>query len=317
MPSVSEIAAALQESQFRRKWMIKSVNRQANAVGALVRLTLGWSPEMPEKEREKIAARAASIIGKSMTGNAMEGDDARVAKSVGPDLDAVKAAIIPMQKRRDEIELRMKKLVRELPVHAWAKGVRGFGEIGLAVTVGECGDLATYSGPRKMRKRLGLAPMDGNAMSTWKKGGLTAEDWVAAGYSPKRRAEIYSCVGESLSKAQLESMEKSGTPYGRPLGPYGAVYVARREATAIAHPDWTKAHARADALRVMTQQLMLDLWLQWNGRERDIPLGETLAERTLIAAVVVSASLPIQFAGEVSQKRSDSHATGVRLAGET
>lgn len=273
MPSVSEISASLQERQFRRKWMIKSVNRQTNAVGALVRIMLGWSKDMPEKDRDKIAARAASIVGKAMAGKEMTGEDGVVANTIGPDLEAVKAAIVPMQQRRDEIELQMRHLVRELPIYPWAKSVRGFGEIGLAVTVGECGDLSAYSGPRKMRKRLGLAPFDGKAMSSWKKGGLTAEDWIAVGYSPKRRAEIFSCVGESLSKLQLEGAEKSGTTYGRPLGPYGAAYVARREATALSHPEWTKAHARGDALRIMTQQLMLDLWCQWNGRERTVGLA--------------------------------------------
>lgn len=45
---------------------------------------------------------------------------------------------------------------------------------------------------------------------------------------------------------------------------YGEVYAARRAHTAIAHPDWTKAHSDNDARRIMTKALVEDLWRAWN-----------------------------------------------------
>ena len=66
-----------------------------------------------------------------------------------------------------------------------------------------------------------------------------------------------------LINAQVESAEKSGTEFGRPLGPYGEVYVRRREYTKQVHPDWTKQHARMDAICVAMKAFLKDLWCEW------------------------------------------------------
>jgi len=106
-------------------------------------------------------------------------------------------------------------------------------------------------------KRLGLAPLDGKAMSTWRmKGGLSADEWTEAGYSPRRRAEIYAVISEPLFRANTVAQ-----------GPYRAIYDRRRARTAEAHPNWTKAHSHMDGLRIMTKHLLRDLWQEWNGRK--------------------------------------------------
>jgi hypothetical protein len=63
-----------------------------------------------------------------------------------------------------------------------------------------------------------------------------------------------------LVNAQVESKEKSGTKHGRPIGPYGAVYVSRREHTDLTHPDWSLGHARMDAIRITMKAFLKDLW---------------------------------------------------------
>ena len=58
-------------------------------------------------------------------------------------------------------------------------------------------------------------------------------------------------------------VRRNRTKFGLPKGPFGEVYVKRREATLISHPEWTPKHAQMDALRIMTKALVLGLWAEW------------------------------------------------------
>lgn len=250
---VSAFIDQLAELQVRRKFWIGNVNKQTNAVKALVRRGLGWRYDEEESSRDKVNARAARIVAAALSGKEQKPEDREVFGALAGDLAAVSASIAPCQNARREIELEMKRIVRRLPIYPWAKEVKGLGELGLAVIIAESGDLSNYPKKGHLWKRLGLAPYEGRAYSTWRvKGGLSAGDWTEAGYSPRRRAEIYSCVSEPLFRAQSVAN-----------GPYRAIYDRRRENTAIAHPDWTKAHSHMDALRVMTKYLIRDLWAEW------------------------------------------------------
>jgi hypothetical protein len=253
MSDLDRLCDQLRELQIRRKFAIASINRQVNATGALARIVLGWRYDMPEAERAAIAKRAAAIVSAAEKGETAPEADAAVASAIAFDLAAARDGIAPFAKRRHEIELEMARLARRLPAAAFQKSVRGFGERALAVVVGEAGNLANYPNPAKLWKRLGLAPHDGKAMSTWRReGGLSAEDWSDAGYSPRRRAEIYALISEPLFRSQ--------TPVA---GPYRAIYDARRARTAETHPDWRPARSHMDGLRIMTKHLVLDLWVEW------------------------------------------------------
>lgn len=243
----------LAELQVRRKFWIGNVNKQTNAVKALVRRGLGWRYDEDEGARDKVNARAARIVAAALAGKEQKPEDAAIFGALASDLAAVSAAIAPCAAARHEIELEMKRIARKLPVYQWAKEVKGLGELGLAVIIAEAGDLSSYPKKGHLWKRLGLAPLEGKAYSTWRmKGGLTAEDWTEAGYSPRRRAEIYAVISEPMFRAQSVAQ-----------GPYRAIYDRRREATAINHPDWTKAHSHMDGLRIMTKYLIRDLWNAW------------------------------------------------------
>lgn len=254
----------LAELQVRRKFVIKATNRQVNAAAALIRRGLSFDPNADEKTREAVIARAQRMAKRAFAGKPQAAADESVFLLVETDVNVVGQAIAPLNARRAEIEKQMIALGRSLPVWRWAKGVAGFGEIGLPVVIGETGDPARYPNFRHMWKRLGLMPFDGRACSVWRRaGGKPEGGWERVGYSPHRRAEVHACVAEPLLKHQIEAAEKSGTEFGKPKGKYGQVYIARREQTKIAHADWPKAHAKADAMRIMSKALVADLWAEW------------------------------------------------------
>lgn len=243
----------LAELQVRRKFYIGLVIKQTNAAKALVRRALGWRYDEEDAGREKVNARAARIVAAAMAGKEQKPEDVEFFAALAFDLSVTAAAIEPCTKARHEIELEMQRIARRLPVYPWAKSIKGLGDRALAVIVAEAGDLSAYPKKGHLWKRLGLAPFEGKACSTWRaKGGLTAEQWTEAGYAPRRRAEIYALISEPLFRAQTVAN-----------GPYRAIYDRRREATAATHPDWTKAHSHMDALRVMTKYLIRDLWVAW------------------------------------------------------
>lgn len=255
------------ELQVRRKYYIKLVNKQTNAGSALVRRALGWRADLDEKTRAAIAGRAMKIVGAALSGKPPSNADADIVQALAFDLATLAIGVEPFTKARHEIELSMKRAVRDLPVYPWAKSVHGFGELGLAVIVGEAGDLSKYPEKGHLWKRLGLAPYRGRAYSTWRwstDDKLDAQEWVAGGYAPQRRAEIHAVIGDPLFR--LQSMVG---------GPYRAVYDRRRESTTDNHPDWSKAHSHMDAMRVMTKALVRDLWVAWRAASQDLVADAT------------------------------------------
>lgn len=285
---------ALAELQVRRKFFTKATNRQTNAAGALVRRALGWQADEEEAVRDKIKVKAAKIVAKALSGKGCD------LPSVASDMEVIAQSIEPLTTVRHECELTMRRIVRKLPIwESWGKGVRGLGDLGMAVILAECGDLNKYANPAKVWKRLGLAPFekDGQtkALSTWRKsGGLTAEEWAdgkKTGYSPSRRAEIFSCVGDPLFRQQTMI-----------TGPYRKIYDDRRARTAETHPDWTKLHSHNDGLRIMTKRLISDLWSEWRRattpmNSRDIvPAAEEYAQAGRLANTGVKSTIPLPSA---------------------
>lgn len=246
-----DLIPQLQELQVRRKHYIKTANKLTNAAGALTRRALGWNKD--GDDAEAIKGRAAKLVAAFMSKGEVAADDHDIAAALATDLLVTRNMLVIAEEARHAIELSMAKMARKLPAYAFAKGVTGFGDLAFAVLIGETGDLAKYDKPDKVWKRLGLAPLNGKAMSNWRKqGGLSADDWVAAGYAPQRRAEVFAVVEDPLFRHQASRK-----------GPYHITYIARRERTAETHPDWTKGHSHADAKRVMVKRLVSDLWSEW------------------------------------------------------
>ncbi len=262
-----KVVIALIELQVKRKFVIKLINRQVNSVRALTRRYCGFTWDATEDDRTKINKRAATIVSRALANKAQDAKDLPIAEMLSNELELLTICLAPLEARRKVVEKEMAKLVTKLPVYEWMKGVAGLGEIGLAVIIGEAGDIGNYPNVRHLWRRLGLAPYGGRAMSNWHGNELTAEEWTTCGYSPRRRAEIYACVGDSLGKHQLGSAKKAGTDFSVAKGLYGHVYVKRRTHCLETHPDWTRGHAHDDAMRVMTKAVLKDLWRTWHIRE--------------------------------------------------
>ena len=257
-PPIDQLA----ELQYRRKFYIKLTNKQTNATGSLVRRALGWRYDMEDAERQKLNNRAAAIVARALVGKEPSAENADIVNALAIDFSVTSLAIKPLQDQRAMIEKEMKRIARQLPIYAWAKDVRGFGELGLAVLTAEAGDPTRFSRKDRLFKRLGLSPHEGKAYSTWRgvKNGLSAEDWVAAGYSPRRRAEIFAVIGDPLFKQQSVVGWPDRLAYDR-----------RKQAAAAAHPDWTPMHLHMDAMRVMTKHLIRDFWVAWRRVSEEVP----------------------------------------------
>lgn len=270
-PDLSPTIDALAELQFRRTTYIREVNALNNRVRSMIRRALGWQWDMPEKDREalnKKAIKLQSLIEKGETvpdadvpaGNAMMADVLVFARSRDP-LDAA----------RKQVEKDMRKLARSLPIwSAWAEGVRGLGDLGMAVIVAEAGDIGSYSNPAKLWKRLGLAVINGERQQKKADADLAAEH----GYNPRRRAEMYAVIADPLFRSQWRGVKEADgivTPAG-PIGPYGEVYAyekakaqPRIEATKElpAKDRWNGLRVERHARRLMTKRLLVDLWKAW------------------------------------------------------
>lgn len=265
----TNIIEQLQEYGVQRRAYIRAKNRILLQAMALTRRAIGWNPNDEEKSRAAINKRAATVVDALMAGKDAPEKDADVAERIAPQLGIFRAMMIPAIKAISEVEKAMVGLAKKLPAIGFVQSVAGLGIKAFAIVISETGDLAKYPKKGHLWKRIGLAPFasagEVKACSSWRKsGGLSAEEWIAAGYRPQRLAEIYACVAIPMAQGkQLEAAKKSGTEYGRPLGPYGEIYVRRRELTAQRYPEWTRAHARADALRIMSKRVIRDLWRAW------------------------------------------------------
>lgn len=224
-----------------------------NRIRAQVALTQGYRASMEEGEREKRFKEASEFIKRVTSGgDGVEGeaDWAAVATLVIHAYAAIDAWNVYIS----NIEKQMVKLLKTLPIAAEIDKpeFRGFGHLMLAKLIGECGDLSLYSNPAKVWKRMGCAPHNGKMPSTWrsgKEGKLTAEDWTAIGYCPRRRSEAY-LIGENIVKQNGD-------------GPYRKRYNAVRAIEKERHPDWPAGRCHSHAMLLATKQLIRDVWIAW------------------------------------------------------
>ena len=161
----------------------------------------------------------------------------------------------------------MEKLAMQLPIYPWIESVRGAGALGLATIIAEAGDLSNYPNPAKVWKRLGFAPYDGFAGSTWKRQTwrprtLSSDEWIANPFSGERYALMHQ-IAVWLVNAQWIGKAKTESGEGEPNGPYGEIYATRRKHTLTTHADWSDGHRRMDALRVTMKAFLKDLHVEW------------------------------------------------------
>ena len=231
---------------------------------------------MNEAEREKRNAQARLIIK-----NIRKGDvDSEFADMVNMSDKARE----PADEMRKTSEAAMEELAAQLPVYRWIESIPGAGALGLATIVAEAGIVSTdpdlpgedgnFPNVAKLWNRLGYAPYDGHAGSTWKRAtwrprALTSEEWVEHPFSGSRYALMHQ-IATFLWMKQWIGKAKTTSGEGEPTGPYGEVYFARRRHTLITHPDWSDGHRHSDALRITMKAFLKDLWVQWNKQSTNV-----------------------------------------------
>jgi len=267
--------AAIVELQKQRVFCIKSQSRGDRATEAFIARYLGYRSDMPPTERAAIwkrtaairkavekggqprrASHGASAPEASGDGHAVvENQILRAVAACAPIIMNSAASRLAWDNHRAQVEKQMRKLARTLPGYSWATTVKGFGDLGFAIVIGETGDLGSYATKERVWKRLGLAVIEGERQQ--RKSGADAA--AAHGYSPRRRAEIWT-IADSLFKHQWHGA-KEDIEAG-PSGPYGEIYQRRKTHTAT-REGWTLGRRDNDARRIMTKALIEDFWKAW------------------------------------------------------
>jgi hypothetical protein len=285
--SVPAICAQIISLSRRHVMVTATKVAVVNRVCAYVRQLLGFYEATAKTDREKIRIAAMKVI--TEFGRNPEADQAVLSES---DTIVVCMAILEAGRMDAEIavvEKQMRQLARQLPAFPWVDQVRGFSDLGLAIIIGEAGDLSNYDTVCKLRKRAGYAPFDGKASSTWRRsGGLANDEWIKLGGSGQRQARFYAYVALPLFQAQGAKADKETGIRPAAKGAYGEAYYARRAKTLITHPEWadTKKHPgryHKDALRVMMQALLRDLWLAWRAAKCDMEANVKLPPQPMAA----------------------------------
>lgn len=298
---LQSIILRLKDQHRRRTFAQDQRKRLDLALGAYLRLQFGWTRALPKAESDAIKAHANELIeiGEAehkMNGLIQRDLNGHGKRSLARALAKVETADAAYHESRDIIlatiqarspfdaieertSAELKSLAQSLPVWGWVESVKGLGAISLATIIGETGDLSNYANAGKLRKRFGLAPItQGNvtrAGSTWaKRGGLHKEEWILAGYSPRRRSRMF-VIGDCLIKQD---------------SPYRQIYVARKEyekekaeASGLtvlpsaripkgkAEGYMSEGYIHRRAQRYMEQKFARDLWRAWRRASIDVP----------------------------------------------
>lgn len=254
---VATLSKELQDLQRERVQYIKSKNMVANRLRAIVATLSGYRTEWTDEERKKAFKEAQDLIDRIRKGE-------EPGHPLGKVVVAHTEAIALFEEPLAELEKSMVRLAEILPVAKWvlSPDQKGFGLLGLAIVVGECGNLSDYANPAKVWKRLGCAPFTSGGKtlmgSTWrrgKEGSLNSEEWTAFGYSPRRRSIAY-LIGDGLMK------QNGPGPYRKRYDEAKAAYAARFAGQDKKRYPPNRAHLHG--MLLCTKRLLRELWVEWN-----------------------------------------------------
>jgi len=254
---------ALMELQKQRSGIIKMMNAQRSQITSYIARMIGYSSFDDEKERKRNWG-LSELIFKSIDKNKPLPDDFeynKVVELVAPAAIAVSVAIKGLINERANIESNMIQTVKNLPACDWWVAEKGRSYLGLAVLIGEAGDLHNYENPAKLWKRFGVAVM-GDVRQGGLKKGSCAEAWIEHGYCPRRRSVLWT-IGDSLLKTN--GMD----------GTYKKIYDERKAyekkrllvkhiADGKTEKSFKPGHSHNRAKRYVEKRLLRDLWEEWN-----------------------------------------------------
>lgn len=289
---LEKVCLKLYELQKVRMFCIGSQSRIDRSMQSAIARDIGYNPGADESERKAVFKKAGAIIKAVEAGEPFDrlpvGDPrSEMLWSFLPLIPLSAQSRIIWDEKRDAVETEMRKLAATLPVFEWVKeNAKGVGDLGLARIVGVAPAIGyinpetgtpIYSTHEKLWKRLGLAVIAGERQQ--KK--TDKDEAFIHGYAPRRRAEVWSVCSDTMFRQQWRGKGKNPDDPDAPgyaIGPYGAVYGARKAYTLsrIAETEhlpftdrrkWTKKRCEADARRVMTKEFLRDLWRVWHGLE--------------------------------------------------
>lgn len=244
--ALEDLCDKLADVQKERRLAIRSQNRIDGATLAFIRERLGFHTGLEKAERERLSRRARAIK------SALE--------QKPDDYDPFMPIVASCQKSRepwDELrvaaEKHIEKLAKGLPAQKFVKNLPGFSLKTLGVIAAEAGDLCRYPKIGHLRKRLGVAVIDGKRQSSVPQG-LSREErreaWKKRGYNAQRRSEIYVFIED--------------TGVFRHQGPDSKYrqYYEKKKAEYLER-GWGKKHADVAARRAMAQMVIKHLWQTW------------------------------------------------------
>jgi len=281
-PALAETIAAIRAAHRERCFWMEQRKRADLSLGSYLRTALGWTLSKPVTRRNAIKSKAAEIMKageeyvkatRKMARDTERRKNLVVMPEMAESLRQYAHIVVPqieMRGRTDELEAAatraMTNLAKQLPVAAWIDSIHGVGPKGLAIIIGEAGDLGNYANPGKLWKRMGVAVIDGK-----RQGGLTKTaakaDWEVHGYNRVRRSRLYT-IGDAMLKHVK-------CPYRQIYLDRKAYESARAEADglivapAVKIPKAKQAEYRSlghidnRARRYVEKRLLKDLWRAW------------------------------------------------------
>lgn len=277
-----DLIAFLRELQVMRRYAIKMQSCHDRPLEQFLARSIGGDPNLSDLDNHRIKLAKAKKVRVQL-----ERDSLDANTSSYPELSAIAfkvnqisfAARQQWDSLRYDTENRMVKLARLLPVWPWVQSISGIAELGLAVLVGEAGDIGKYDGPSKLWVRFGLGTFDGYRQGFVPKeitGDARKQAWIDRGYNPARRAEVWAFLDDVLFRHQWRGAKddqgKNPAISKQPIavaahaiGPYGQAYGDRKEWNLAR--GLQPAHADKDARRFMAKRFIRDLWLAWREAE--------------------------------------------------
>ena len=253
---IDELCGVLVALQRDRCFAIRQQGQSNHAALAYIRNRLGYTTGLAKPGRAALAAAAMRIkkaIERGMPEEAWP-EEADMVRGCTYVVLRLALARQEWDRMRANTEKEMQRLARRLPAWPFVDGVAGAGALGLAVLVGEAGDLARYPTKGHLWKRLGLAVVDGGRQGSVPPGldpQARKEAWIERKYNPRRLAEIYAFFYDALLRQQWQKNTARG-PYGE--------YYARKKAEYV-----ERGHKGADraARRAMAKMFVRDVWNAW------------------------------------------------------
>ena len=249
---IAEIRGAHRSMMFAVKQRIKLFN----ALGAFIRIALGWRPDLPDKESKRIKAEAQALI---KSGGGAYSEYVKLTKEAAE-------PFLLMEKEKTKL---LESLAESLPIWAaFGEPIQGFGAKGLAMIIAQAGDLSNYPDTGKLRKRMGLAVINGRRQGSPGEG-ATKEDWIEHGYNKQRRSLMYACIGDPLIKCngdgRYRSIYLNRKKYEKQRAEENGLQVVPAAKIPKNRKDefMSEGHVHLRAQRYMEQMLLKDLWRSW------------------------------------------------------